>query len=730
MHLLSLLVHVDHPGLPRTLASAHPLFPKYAGDTSANLAIRAIGWRFPKMDRLFTSSEVFVANQPEENGFYDLELPDAYRWMKQEAHCLLPSENIARLENPVLRITANTARSERFLSVYINGDFLGTQRIDRYGSYYFYLPPEPLNKSGDTEIALRVDRAEPVEGDPRTLGIPIYGIDAIDLNSGWDGFDERRYLADQLRVFKASEFPLAGLLERRGIGPGSLILDIGAGMGWSTALLAARTGAKVFGVDLHQYDSYTGDSFRGELLKRLKRHLPPLLQEPGFERFQSPEQVVDTCTFFTMNAQQLLFRENLFDLVFSLNAFEHIPDPGQALQEISRVLKSGGHVFLQFNGLYFSDAGHHLYGLADLPWVHLLHDRAEIKKIVREAGKAPNEVDNILNTLNGYSVRQFLEIFDKIDLKIEEKIIHKGFFMGGSEQSEEFKVLKEKYPEEDLTTSGMTVILRKDSNPTNGMAESQGRNKIVKPFNFKANQDYWHCTSSLVENSEVRKEKKFIVPEWFKRYFHPDEESMKYWQQQYELAKQHKEYQLPDFRMRMPSDKLHQLMAKEFWKEVPKDFYTILDVGCSDGYMVKVFKEAGKEAVGINDFLYPTDKLFLEEYDLKVYEMDMHCMDFEDESFDAVWCRHTLEHSFAPLQVLAEIYRVTKENGYLFAVLPPPPQPEESFDGHWHQIPQYQFKYLLEMCQFTIIDMRTSYFSYKRENDNLEIRAICRKNGD
>jgi ubiquinone/menaquinone biosynthesis C-methylase UbiE len=43
--------------------------------------------------------------------------------------------------------------------------------------------------------------------------------------------------------------------------------------------------------------------------------------------------------------------------------------------------------------------------------------------------------------------------------------------------------------------------------------------------------------------------------------------------------------------------------------------------------------------------------------------MDMHCMDFEDGSFDAVCCRHTLEHSFAALQALYEISRVLKENG-------------------------------------------------------------------
>ncbi len=263
---------------------------------------------------------------------------------------------------------------------------------------------------------------------------------------------------------------------------------------------------------------------------------------------------------------------------------------------------------------------------------------------------------------------------------------------------------------------------------------------IKRPFNFKSlslsqNIPLYKIAIkkgfSLLSLKELfshsSKQDKFLVPYWFKKYWHSDEESMRYWQWQYELAKQGKQHKLPDDCMRMPSNELHQLMAKEFWEDIPKDFETILDVGCSDGYMVKVFKDAGKDATGINDIIYPTDKLFIEEYGLKVYEMDMHCMDFENKSFDAVWCRHTLEHSFAPLQVLSEIYRVTKKNGYLFAVLPPPPEPQEPYEGHWHQIPQYQFQYLLEMCNFEIIDMRTVFFSYKRENDNLEIRAICKK---
>jgi SAM-dependent methyltransferase len=672
------------------------------------------------MVRLFPSCEIYVPDHPEVHGFYELEWPDAFRWIKQEAKCWLPVERIARLSSPTLRVTAAAGRNESYLAAYFDGTFLGTERIHRYGSYYFHLPSKPSATSGAVEISFRVDRIEPYQNDPRILALPVYGVDAIDLDSGWDGFDERRYLADQMRVFRAAESPLSATLDNSMLRPDSVILDVGAGMGWSTALLAARTGARVFGVDLHPYDACTGDSFRGELLRRMRRHVPVLMQEPGFERIQQLEQVIDNCSFFTMDAQQLLFRDGLFDFVFSLNAFEHVPQPGLALQEISRVLKPGGTVFIHFNGLYFSDGGHHLYGLTDIPWVHLLYERAEIKKMVLDAGKIPNEVDNILDSLNGYSVKQFLEVFDNTNLKVIEKHIHKSFSVEGADRSEEFTKLKARYSEEDLSTSGMTVILRKPSEATSCPA-------VVRPFHFNFRSNNYPTPQELSRIRRRRHEPKFIVPDWFTNYFRPDDASMRYWQWQYNLAKIHKEHKLPEDRMRMPSNELHQLMAKEFWQEVPKDFNSILDVGCSDGYMVKIFKDSGKNAVGINDFNYSTDKLFFDENNLQIYEMDMHCMDFEDGSFDAVWCRHTLEHSYAPLQVLSEIFRVLKDNGYLFAVLPPPPDPPEPYEGHWHQIPQYQFKYLLELCCFHVIDIKTAYFSYRRHHDNLEIRAICKK---
>jgi SAM-dependent methyltransferase len=224
---------------------------------------------------------------------------------------------------------------------------------------------------------------------------------------------------------------------------------------------------------------------------------------------------------------------------------------------------------------------------------------------------------------------------------------------------------------------------------------------------------------------------KYAVPAWFQAYFNPSKDAIKYWEDQLRLARKGRKHQLPDDRMRMPSSELHQLMAKSFIDELLSssfsNFETILDIGCSDGYIVDYFNRHGKKATGIDGTIYPTDRLFIEENHLDVFEMDMHALDFDNESFDAVWCRHSLEHSFAPLQVLAEIHRVLKTNGLLFIILPPPAEPPVPYHGHWHQIPDYQLKYLLEMCNFEVLSLKTVHFSYKRDGDNLEIRAICKK---
>ena len=49
---------------------------------------------------------------------------------------------------------------------------------------------------------------------------------------------------------------------------------------------------------------------------------------------------------------------------------------------------------------------------------------------------------------------------------------------------------------------------------------------------------------------------------------------------------------------------------------------------------------------------------------------DFHRLRFADESFDLVFASHALEHAWDPDRALAEIVRVLRPNGYLFAAFP------------------------------------------------------------
>jgi ubiquinone/menaquinone biosynthesis C-methylase UbiE len=257
---------------------------------------------------------------------------------------------------------------------------------------------------------------------------------------------------------------LSKILEDKKLGSESKILDIGAGVGWTTVLLAARTGAYATAIDSNHYTNTR--SIKSDLLDMFFRNLSVLRREPEFNAIMTRAdiaEVIDRCFFINMSAMDMHFEDNTFDFVFSLNAFEHIPDPAIAIKELHRVLKPGGEGYIQFHPLYYSDDGSHLHACAllDKPWVHLLYDRDQIRKMIIEAGKVPNEIDNILDSLNGWSARQFHDLFSKSGLRIINKNVYKGFTIQGSEKSDQFLMLKKQFPEEELTTIGMTLHLMK-----------------------------------------------------------------------------------------------------------------------------------------------------------------------------------------------------------------------------------------------------------------------------
>jgi SAM-dependent methyltransferase len=94
-----------------------------------------------------------------------------------------------------------------------------------------------------------------------------------------------------------------------------IVLDVGCGTGYGTAILAEHA-AQVIGIDNSK-----------SAIRFAKRRYPKV-------------------DFRQMNAQQLRFPDGFFDLIFSSENFEHLPDQASHLRELRRVLKKDGLCFI------------------------------------------------------------------------------------------------------------------------------------------------------------------------------------------------------------------------------------------------------------------------------------------------------------------------------------------------------------------------------------------------
>jgi len=100
------------------------------------------------------------------------------------------------------------------------------------------------------------------------------------------------------------------------------IIDVGCGIGGSTLHLAEKFGSKATGITLSPVQASRATERAGEV---------------------SLDGQVD---FAVANALEMPFEDNTFDLVWSLESGEHMPDKSKFLQECYRVLKPGGKMIL------------------------------------------------------------------------------------------------------------------------------------------------------------------------------------------------------------------------------------------------------------------------------------------------------------------------------------------------------------------------------------------------
>ena len=127
----------------------------------------------------------------------------------------------------------------------------------------------------------------------------------------------------------------------------------------------------------------------------------------------------DACT-------QLPYADHTFDLVYSINAMEHFPDPQAALSEILRVTCPGGILFFAFSPLYYSPWGLHANRRLGMPYPQLLFSEETIQRFVDEnqaniahTYDISSDKSKIGPYLNGYSIDQYRQLFKKYSQKLK-----------------------------------------------------------------------------------------------------------------------------------------------------------------------------------------------------------------------------------------------------------------------------------------------------------------------
>lgn len=76
-------------------------------------------------------------------------------------------------------------------------------------------------------------------------------------------------------------------------------------------------------------------------------------------------------SFLEMNALELKFDDDEFDMVFMSDVLEHIPNTDKLIKEVCRVTKKDWSILFDF-APYYHYFGHHLWDTIQIPWLHLI----------------------------------------------------------------------------------------------------------------------------------------------------------------------------------------------------------------------------------------------------------------------------------------------------------------------------------------------------------------------
>lgn len=131
-----------------------------------------------------------------------------------------------------------------------------------------------------------------------------------------------------------------------------------------------------------------------------------------------------------------------------------------------------------------------------------------------------------------------------------------------------------------------------------------------------------------------------------------------------------KNFNSKEYGLRLKSSKQDKARIEIIKKLIGKNRY-ILDVGCEEGEITKIFEADGNIVDGV-EISAPAIKLARKK-GVKVYEMDLECRSWNEKikkRYDAVFAGEVIEHIYDTENFLKNIRSVLRDNGELIITTP------------------------------------------------------------
>jgi 2-polyprenyl-3-methyl-5-hydroxy-6-metoxy-1,4-benzoquinol methylase len=179
--------------------------------------------------------------------------------------------------------------------------------------------------------------------------------------------------------------------ERLGQMRGKRVLDFGCGRGADAVAVALAGASEVVGVDVqaHLVDS----------AKALA------------EKFD----VTDVCRFIDARTDPAGYAalDGGFDVVYTIDAFEHFSETTFILGEMDRLLAPGGKLLISFGPPWKHPYGAHLMDWTKAPWMHFFFDEETVLAVrARFLADGAQRYAEVPGGLNGMAIARFREIVE------------------------------------------------------------------------------------------------------------------------------------------------------------------------------------------------------------------------------------------------------------------------------------------------------------------------------